>query len=185
MKNITIINLIKESFQKSSEIYQKNWKMILPVAVIYFAIVYLPDLSKKPDNHSIVVGDMFTRETKAELRKKLGSDKVDILIERLVGGHSSIPLDENWLFINLNNWYGLLNEGGVMFVESPIFNDSPKTMESYQKWISQIMKENKDNIEIQNELREFQYFKQAYLRLRKLPGAPANLPRLENTKVEK
>lgn len=47
MKNITILNLIRESFKKSLDIYQKNWKAILPVAIIYAVITYLPDLSKK------------------------------------------------------------------------------------------------------------------------------------------
>jgi uncharacterized membrane protein len=47
MKNITIVNLIKDSFKKSSEIYQKSWKMILPVAIVYSVITYLPEFVKK------------------------------------------------------------------------------------------------------------------------------------------
>lgn len=40
MKNITIINLIKDSFKKSLDIYQKNWKAIVPVAILFFAVQY-------------------------------------------------------------------------------------------------------------------------------------------------
>lgn len=136
--------------------------------------------SNEADNHKIIVGDMFSSKTKSKLSKELNGEKVDVLIERMVGGLSMIPTDENWLYLNLNSWYELLNENGVMFVEVPFFSNFPKIREDYIKWIDQIKKTNGKTMEIQNFVSSTEYYKwKSFLRLKKLPGAPVNLPRRE------
>lgn len=46
MKNIKLVDLIRDSFKKALDIYQKNWKVIVQVAIVYFALGYLPNLLK-------------------------------------------------------------------------------------------------------------------------------------------
>lgn len=136
--------------------------------------------------HKIITGDMFSSKTKSQLKNELGGEKVDILIERMVGGLSTIPTDENWLYLNLNSWYELLNENGTMFVEVPFFSNFPKIREDYIKWIDQIEGANSKAIEVQNFASSAEYYKwKSFLRLKKLPGAPAHLPRLENIETKK
>lgn len=141
--------------------------------------------SNEAKGHKIITGDLFSSKTKSQLKKELDGEKVDILIERMVGGLSTIPNDENWLYLNLNSWYELLNENGVMFVEIPFFSNYPKIREDYAEWINQINKTHSKTIEVQNHTSKEEYYKsKSFLRLKKLSGAPANLPRLENATVK-
>lgn len=46
MKNLKTLDLIRDSFSKALDIYQKNWKLVVPVAIVYFVITDLPSLIK-------------------------------------------------------------------------------------------------------------------------------------------
>lgn len=120
-----------------------------------------------PDNHSIITGDMFLPKTKREISKWLNGKKVDVLIERMGGGLDLLPDNPVWLYKNLNHWYRLLNDNGVMFIEVPTFVES--IQDQYSKWIDHLYKtEDIYNIEIS--------CKSGSLRIKKLAGACINLP---------
>lgn len=120
-----------------------------------------------PDNHSIIKGDMFLFKTKREISKWLNGKKVDVLIERMGGGLDLLPDNPVWLYKNLNHWYHLLNDNGVMFIEVPPFSEH--IQDQYLKWIDHLY-EVKDiyNLEISH--------KPGSLRIKKLAGARIDLP---------
>jgi|GEM_PF-3028228 len=69
--------------------------------------------------HTVIEGNMFSPEVYVELTKKLSGDGVDVILERMFGGLETVPREPLIIAETLQRWYGLLNEGGMLFVQVP------------------------------------------------------------------
>jgi len=125
-------------------------------------------------NHELLEGDIFTDETHDRLNKLLRGKKIDLIIERMASGLEFVPLEPYRVSKILQIWYKLLREGGIMLVQTPVEFNNLLT-----EWVTKIQKEYKDVIEL-----EYQKGNNdrgdpcSAFRLRKLPGAPEELPLL-------
>lgn len=144
---------------------------------------------RKPDpgsKHKVVEGDILTSHTYEELEKILEGDKVDLIMSRLAAGLEYIPIEPYAVSKILQVWYKLLNDGGVMFVQTPVFFN-----ELLKEWATMIKDQYKDVLEFQEDAggesdgsnTQGTHSSSAF-RLRKLPGAPTELPLLDPRKVK-
>jgi hypothetical protein len=136
------------------------------------------NVREQVSKHEVVKGNILSPEFyKNTLEKKLNGQKADLIIERLVGGLRFVPLEPFLLSKILQTWYRLLNEGGIMFVEvdSALHN-------LLIKWSKLIKSKYKGQIEL-----EFANMNSgaSVFRLRKLKGAPEELPLLDPRTVKK
>jgi len=129
---------------------------------------------KKVHNHTIIIGDMFLQKTKEKIDKWLDGDKVDILIERMQAGLDLIPRNGVWIWKQFNDWYKMVNEGGIMLIQtystpfSSCRSDLLVPDDVFEQW-GKVVSQNK-SLEFKSDV-----FNQHFL-LRKLPGAPERLP---------
>lgn len=131
--------------------------------------------NEKPFSHKIIIGDMFLTETKQKIKKWLDGDKVDILIERMMGGLYTLPQGNPfWFWKQLNDWYTLLSEEGIMFVQSymrSVGSDTKNLLvsnEIFDRW-KELVSKNKSLVFQSDEYNQFFYIK-------KLIGSPKRLP---------
>jgi hypothetical protein len=136
--------------------------------------------------HRIIEGDCLSIKGIRKFENILGTGKkVDLLFERMLGGVKDYPTNPEFLWSLLNRFYKLLNDGGIMFVQSP---DRKKLedMEIIEKWLSKLSRRRRGDIEfcckkrgisfeLNGELKAYDYY---ILYLRKLKGAPTELPKL-------
>lgn len=133
-------------------------------------LVHLPNKLE----HRILEGDMFSLKPYRELERVLAGAKVDLILERLEVGLNEVPKDPLTIGVFLSKWYELLNEGGLMLVQVPgVFN--PLLL----RWAEMIERDYPDVLEFQIPpgVAKGSPSDSAF-RLRKLPGAPAELPLL-------
>jgi hypothetical protein len=133
---------------------------------------------RKPDessfdsanNHLVVEGNVITdiKKTLAVLRSKLGVENTDLIISRMEGGLAKESKNPAILDHLIREWYKLLNENGLLFVQIDHNNDSEQII---QPWIKAVTQKY-PSIEIQTS-GPHTYYK---FRLRKGPGAPKELP---------
>jgi hypothetical protein len=136
-----------------------------------------PEKEKKIDNainHSVIEGDiMDVRSGKLlnNIKEKLGTNKTDLIISRMAGPLNYINKNGAILDRLIRNWYNLLNENGLMFIQFNFKENLhiPNTdlQILIEKWAIAIKKLFPE-IDIQVE-------KNA-LRLHKRKGAPEDLP---------
>ena len=127
-------------------------------------------LSDKELNHRVIEGDILTKETQESVRSWLGEDKkVDVMIERMAGGHDFLPNEPFYMAPKANTWYELLDEGGILFAEVPdAFLDY---MTDWEQYLSQ-------NYGSVIDLQVADSECGIDVRLQKLSGAPEQLPLL-------
>ncbi len=129
-------------------------------------------------DHKVVEGDILSDSLYDNLEQKLDNQKVDLIIERMFLGLEFMPAEPYKLSNILGKWYKMLNEDGIMFVQPPvIFNNL------LDKWAEMLKKEYSDTIEFKYEkgIHDAGASDEGYssFRLRKLKGAPAELPFLD------
>lgn len=122
-----------------------------------------------PEYHKVITGDMFLNGTFCELKENLKEDKIDLLIERMRGGTEFLgdaTCYPAWYYRNLNSWYRLMSDNGIMFIEVPelLHVDFPYI----EKWFEKMKKT--DGIIFRNNMRR------SYFRIHKLQNAPQSLP---------
>lgn len=129
-------------------------------------------------HHTVVEGDILSEDLYKNLEDRLAQQKVDLIIERMYLGLEHMPVEPYKLSEALKKWYKLLDEGGILFVQIPvIFNNL------LVAWADMIRKSHGQEI-------EFQYVEGSHdasledtgyssFRLRKLKGAPEELPLLD------
>jgi hypothetical protein len=125
-------------------------------------------------NHEILIGNIFYHKTYELLNKSLGGAKIDLIISRMAGGLEFVPREPYAVSEILQIWYKLLSEEGIMFVQTPVFFNSLLI-----EWANKITREYKEVLEMQYKLG--QHDANTYcsaFRIRKLPGAPLDLPLL-------
>ncbi len=119
--------------------------------------------------HTVIVGDILKLETYGKVKETLGTEKVDLIIERMALGLELIPVEPNKLAEVLKVWYELLNEGGMMLVQT-----TSNLSRVLDEWSRILQDKYKDVIDFKYESR----VSMGAFRLRKLPGAPKELPLL-------
>jgi hypothetical protein len=131
-----------------------------------------PSISKlnSQTDHCVISGDIFASKTMNEVENWFEGQKVDFIIERLYGGHQYDP-GQKMLFIELNRWYRMLREGGVMLIETP---GDPRYDEKFKSWVEKAQRATNGSLEI--------IFKPSYfgaMQIKKLQGAPESLTDLQ------
>lgn len=129
-------------------------------------------------HHSVITGNMFSSKTRQDVAKWLEGRKADVIFERMGGGIRLVPREPRFLAEIANNWYQMLAEGGVMFMQIP--SVLVPVMEAWKNFVEQ---KYPDQIQIQQKLHLVDplagvLFNEGLMRLNKLKGAPANLPLL-------
>lgn len=128
----------------------------------------------KVNHHTVQAGDLEEPKTQEEVRTWLNGEKADLIIERMMGPLFHVPKDPYYMAKYLSEWYKMLSENGVMFIEVPLFMDS-----LLAPWIGRIAEE--EGIEVSSKMGGHAY--NSRFRLKKLPGAPAEIPLLTTEQV--
>lgn len=119
-------------------------------------------------HHNVVAFDVSNPLLGQKLKNKLGISKAHFIIERMEGGLPDDIRDPYFLYQVGNNWYQLLETGGVMFIQCPRF-----IHKILPAW------ESKVNSAASGTL-EACYYRQGnekgVLRISKKDGAPESLP---------
>lgn len=132
--------------------------------------------------HEVIAVDMFSTKGHRAINKKLEGAKVDFIVEKMHAGFTGFPEDPKYLLAVLNRWYRLLNEGGVMMVESPTFDDESKLKEVVA-WLGKTAAQQNKKIDLSYKIFPVTAGKRIKLRIQKLEGAPETL--IEEKKGER
>jgi len=131
------------------------------------------DDQKKEDakiNHSLIVGDItevIDDEMFRKLHQTLGVNKIDLIISKMEGPLKKIDRYPAILDRIIRNWYNMLNENGIIFVEFAFGQPNDPNRVFIRKWVK-VIEEKFPQIEIQLGIE--------VLRLHKKIGAPEKLP---------
>lgn len=138
---------------------------------------------KKQDarsNHSVITEDILDPQKNNSLIKKilysLGANKTDLIISRMQGPLGELKMNPDILDRIFRNWYNILNENGLMFIQfeySMATHKSPSSNEILiRKWAAAI-----ENIYPQIDIQlENNFTRDGIFRLHKGVGAPEKLP---------
>jgi len=148
---------------------KKSFGMSLPIGIKLATDKNKLNINNLPEYHEIISGDMFLYDKFNELKNKLNGEKVDLLIERMKGGNDLLDgavCHPNWYYKHLDNWYKLLNDNGVMFIEVPplLRTNFPYLNE----WFDKMKKTNGIGFGTNHN--------NGFFRIHKLPNAPEKLP---------
>ena len=127
-------------------------------------------------SHSVITGDILDpekvpdNEVLIKVAETLGTNKIDLIISRLVGPLGYI--DKNLAILDriIRNWYSMLNENGLMFIQFESYRPLPghnRNTTMIEKWATAIS-EKYPGIDIQVD--------GATLRLHKKTGSLEELP---------
>lgn len=139
-------------------------------------------------NHDVVEADVFYKRTLNKTEEEIDgyqavdkwtklNGKADFLIERMVGGISSINIDSFLLIVK--RWYKLLSENGTAFIQFPVPSNDVNATIKLLNTIEKAIGKHRDKFDISYKEELFST-EQLYflLRLHKLPGAPESLDEL-------
>jgi hypothetical protein len=125
------------------------------------------------NNHIVIPGDILDIKDKGVLfkniREQLHVQKVNLIISRMLGPLSLIDKNLSVFDRILRNWYDLLEENGIMFIQTGLRRNSEVEKEETRKWQKSITTEF-PQIKIQTE-DDF-----SLIRLHKGVGSPEHLP---------
>ena len=71
-------------------------------------------------NHRVFERNIFDDVLLNDLKEYFGSGKIDFIIERMAKGLEFVPKDPYLIGKEVQKWYTLLSDGGVMFVQVPV-----------------------------------------------------------------
>ena len=123
------------------------------------------------NNHSVILGNIFevlNTKLSDEVKRSLDVEKVDLIISRLGGPLSSIKKNGAILDRLIRNWYDLLNENGLMFIQFQyVSSEEDNSRIEIEEWVNTIQKKFPE-VEIE--------VKKKTMRIYKKTGAPEHLP---------
>lgn len=127
-------------------------------------------------NHEVIESDIFSDGLYKLLEERLRGEKVDFIVERMAAGLESVPPGPYLVGKFLNAWYRLLREEGLLFAQVPV-----EMNPLLRPWTDMIRDRYREVIEVASEVgyEDGGGSKPSVLRLRKLPGAPEELPLLD------
>ena len=123
-----------------------------------------PDTTTQSETHKIIEGNFFDRETYQTLNKILEGGRASLILERIGGGVDFVPQEPYLAAHTLQQWYELLDEGGLMLIEIP------RKLNVLMPWWYEEVKKHKDTIDFDIATAG------SVFRLRKLTNAPETLP---------
>lgn len=130
-------------------------------------------------NHGVIVGDITRDKTREVVDRSLGGQKVDLIIERLMGGLNEVPHDLHFLQQQFTVLYDMLSEGGLMYIQVPKFATKLASL-----WVKAAREEFAEAIRItQGVYHSKEYGSTVVLRIHKLSGAPTQLPLISKRQV--
>lgn len=114
-------------------------------------------------NHDVLTLDIFDEETYDIIQKISENHGFDLLFERMEGGWMGFPEDLEPFEFLVFQWYSLLKERGVMFIQSPyVLNE--KKLEKWLEWFNI----NKFDLKIDKEILDYVYEgKRFYIKIKK------------------
>lgn len=123
-------------------------------------------------NHGVIVGDETADATKGLVDRWLGGQKVDLIIERMMGDLNDVPHDIPFLQRQFTGLYDMLSEGGLMYIQVPKFATKLASL-----WVEAAREQSLGTIDIRQGIyNSNKYGSTTVLRIHKLPGAPTELP---------
>lgn len=130
-------------------------------------------------NHGVIVGDITTDKTREVVDRSLGGQKVDLIIERLMGGLNDVPHDLRFLQKQFTVLYDMLSQGGLMYIQVPKFATRLASL-----WVEAARIESLETIGVKQSIyHSKEYGSTTVLRIHKLPGAPLKLPVISQRQV--
>ena len=133
---------------------------------------FRPDSAPPPPNHSLILGDIFAKDTQKKVLEWSNGQPIDLFFERLEGGLTSVPLDPRFMINAISWWYKNLSEGGLVFAQLPTsrrgMSDESKSL--LYNWVDFIMANYQGLIMVK--------IKGEAMMLHKMKGAPNFLPLL-------
>jgi hypothetical protein len=124
--------------------------------------------------HSVIEGDILdvqNTEVLEKVKQALSAEKVDLIMSRMIGPLQDIDHNSAILDRLIRNWYEMLNENGLMFIEYRNYNYASQTSVDHliKEW-SATLREKFPQVEIQvSNITDV-------MRLHKKFGAPQKLP---------
>jgi len=94
--------------------------------------------------HDVLQGDIMevrNNNLLNEIKKRLSADKIDLIISRMAGPLSIIEKNGAMLDRLIRNWYNLLDENGLMFIQFNYVTNSLRTTQTeilIKKWVEAI-----------------------------------------------
>lgn len=132
-------------------------------------------------NHTVIKADILDDETYDIINEKIDSSKVDLIIERMARGLDFIPPEPYLAMKTLQRWYDMLAEGGLMFVQIPvIFNE---LLVKWEKLIRDTCPTDILEFDCQYGSENKYRTNCSSIRIRKLKGAPEELPTLDHRTI--
>ena len=124
--------------------------------------------------HNIIIGNIFDRNIYKKINNITNGQKINLILERMVAGFRNVPNSPMIIIAVLQKWYSMLDEGGILLVETPIFLE-----DVIVEWIRVLRRSYHKVLDVKFDPG------QGALRIRKLSGAPAKLPVLGINVVKK
>ena len=132
--------------------------------------------------HTVLEGNLLTEKIDKDIDTWLGEDKIDLSFERLGGGMEALPLDPYWIAKKLQRSYKRHADGGAMFLQAPA-----RMNRFLNEWVLLLKEKYPDTLEVSHHMgtNDGNIDLQSVLLIRKLPGAPAELPFLDARTVRR
>lgn len=130
-------------------------------------------------HHKVITGNMFSSGTQQKIAEWLSEKKADVIFERMSAGLNLVPQDPRFLSEIAAEWYTMLAEGGVMFVQIPSI-----LVPVMEEWRDFVERNYPGQIQIEQRLRLVHPVlginaSDGVMRLNKQMGAPLSLPLLD------
>lgn len=122
--------------------------------------------------HNIVIGNIFDKKVYNKIEKIINGQKAELIVERMVAGFRNVPNSSIIIIVVLQKWYAMLNEGGLIFVETPVFLE-----DVIVEWVKVLRSDYVKSLDVEFDPG------QGSLRIHKLVGAPKVLPVLSVLQV--
>lgn len=134
----------------------------------------------KQNHHSIIVEDILDPQRRKQLVVKitesLGTNKIDLIISRIVGPLRDLEMNPDLLDKIFRNWYELLDKNGLMFIQFEYCRGGYQNPNSNEilvrEWINSV-RNKYPQIDIQPGTN---YIHDGIFRLHKKTGSPEKLP---------
>lgn len=134
------------------------------------------EIEKKFDEdnrHSVIAGDILDTKNDAlltQVLETLGVRKINLIICRMEGPLTYIDMKGAILDRIFRNWYRILAENGLMFIQfSPFWGETNMNDDLIEKWVKKAKKEIPE-LDVSVNMGE------GTLRIHKQPGSPEEFP---------
>jgi|GEM_PF-3224283 len=128
------------------------------------------------NHHTVIAGDMMAVAAKAQLADWLQGQSVHLIIERMMRGLEAAPNDVHFIGESLKDWYQILAEGGLMYLQAPRI-----VTPLLQEWAAKVARESNGTIQL--EWGQDGQVPWMSIRVRRLAGAPAEMPMLSAPEI--